>query len=490
MKPIPLVLGGVAGLAALWSVGWYAGKVLYVEPEADAVVERLRDGALFFAYDSRRVGGFPFGYEATYEGVSLSDASASWRWSASEMTVASGVADAGALVLRPSRESRLEVAAPALGGAEGDAPSIFDVASDDLALRLSETAEGTAIALDAAAVTATQAEAAGVLSGAEISLTAPDIDAALSPGGTEATATADTLVLAWRLSVDGVTEDVGRSESRGVAISFSADGEWSGDVASFVAGGGATSISFSSSGYEASAESAGDPTTPDMKMSMMGGPNSGVVELGEGRAVYRATAEGMSYDVELGAGGPFPGGAMAVADASINIETPLLRTEGAEPFAISLALSGMTADEGFWALADPAGAIERTPLDLTVDLGGAARLFFDVGADAAGAPPPEVETLEIKEIALKGLGVDARASGALDVAGDASRPDGEVLVEVEGAFGLLEKLVAAGITPAEQADVFRQIAAAYGLEAGAEDRIEAKIAARNGAISLNGLPLQ
>ena len=114
MNALSKILGGVAGLAALWAGGWYAGKAFFVEPEADRVVEELRAGNLFFSYETREVGGFPTGYDVAYQGVEISNGEG-WRWSAPRTTIAAGVANIGALTVTPSDESKLTVNAAAFG---------------------------------------------------------------------------------------------------------------------------------------------------------------------------------------------------------------------------------------------------------------------------------------------------------------------------------------------------------------------------------------
>ena len=123
MKPIPLIIGGIAGAALLWSGAWWAGKEFYVAPRADAAVEQMRSGATFFSFDKRTISGFPFGYNVAFENVAISDASTFWRWTAPLIRLEAGLADAGAMKVMMSEASVLVVEAPLVGaGSAGESP--------------------------------------------------------------------------------------------------------------------------------------------------------------------------------------------------------------------------------------------------------------------------------------------------------------------------------------------------------------------------------
>lgn len=109
MKPAKIAIAAIIGVPVLWSAGWFAGKSLYVEPEADKAVERLRDGEVFFAYDRRNIGGFPFAYDVSYEGVSISNVTRTLTWTANSLRVHTSIANTGEISLIPSTDSKLAI---------------------------------------------------------------------------------------------------------------------------------------------------------------------------------------------------------------------------------------------------------------------------------------------------------------------------------------------------------------------------------------------
>lgn len=491
MKPAPLALGAAAGIAILWSAGWYAGKVLFVEPQADKAVEQVRAGDLFFSFDARRIGGFPFGYEVSYETVALSDRSTLWLVTTPRLSIESTLARAGAVTLRPHETGQAALAAALLGGAEGEDDAVFDLSFDDLEVEIEQEDDALSVALVAEAVAAVQTGAAGVLSDGALTLVAPRIDYEATRGGpVESELEAESLTFSYRASPDGVREDAGRATSNDIEVTLTADRPLTGDIAAFVKAGGAATLTFEAKASEAVSDTTGGATAASMNIAYAGGESSFEIAVKEGRARYAADAEEIVYTLTPEAGGPFPGGAVAVEEMTMALETPVLATDGLAPYLLVMELEDVTAEDALWSAIDPAGALGRDPFALSAEIGGDVRLFVDIGADARGAPPAEVETLEIRTLALSGLGVDAEATGRLEIGGVASRPDGAVRLVVTGAYDLMDRIVAAGLIPEAEMSFYRSLVALYARPGEEPDELIAEIEAKNGAVTLNGAPLQ
>lgn len=488
MRKITLLIGGVAALAAVWTGGWHAGKAFIVTPEADRAVENLRAGDLFFSYQAREIGGFPFGYDVAYRGVEIS-AGAGWRWSAPQMSIGSGVANVGELVVTPSPESRLAIDAAAFGAGD-DAPVVMDIASEGLTLTLSD--RGETFALAATALTATQTPGGTLLrDGAlEFSELAFGGRLAADRAAADVALTAAKARIAYRLSVDGVTESRSDTVMNDVAATFAGDELSADDFADFVRRGGEGRFSMTIGAYESDGGTSGGPSAAPMAVTVSGVETSADVAVADGRAAYRASAGAMKYNVELEAPPPFAGGAFAIGGARASLEFPVAKAAAAAPYAMLVDLKGVALGEEIWAAFDPAAAIDRTPLDVNLDIGGDARVIFELGEDSFGQAPLDVETMEIRNMSISGLGASAVASGELEIAGDASRPDGNVHIELRGALALLDKLVAAGLLPPQQGVIFRSMALGLARQGDEPDHLIADIEAANGAVSVNGQRLQ
>jgi hypothetical protein len=149
--------------------------------------------------------------------------------------------------------------------------------------------------------------------------------------------------------------------------------------------------------------------------------------------------------------------------------------------------------EGAWAQIDPQGLLPRDPLSFEMDLGG--RMAIDL-ADLEMAPGAAarslLETLELRSFAVKGLGVDAAATGTLTFpGGDVNQPPtGQAQATLTGADSLLAALQQMGWITEDDAFSARIGLAAFFGPAKDLDRREATMELQaDGSVVVNGVPL-
>lgn len=492
MKTSTLIFGGAAGLAALWTAGWFVGKTVYVEPEADKIVEQLRSGDVFFSFDSRSVGGFPVAYTVDYQGVQVSDSSTMWRWSAESMSVSSGIADAGVVALMPSDASKLTIESALFGADSSEAPLVFDVLTEDMVVRLRQTNGGGEIKVTAALAEANQATGAALIRGGKLRIA--NLDAVFGQSADQmnlsGTLSASEVESAYTLSDDGVSETKTSSVMTGLKMAFNADNANAGNLEDFILADGAGSASLVIDGSSGMASSTGGPSAPPFSVDTESGAAEISVGIADGRAEYRTTLSDLRYASIDDGGSAIPAGAVTTEVVSMSLEMPLRKSVEPVPYAIGFTMENLSLDEEGWKQIDPAGAIDRTPLTFRADLGGGVRILTDLGGDSFGQSPVDVETIDIAELSLAGLGVSADITGSLNVAGNAAQPDGTILVAINGAFALIDQLVAGGLVPPAQAGLYRSVIEAYAEPGEGPDDLKAEIAVANGAVSINGQPLQ
>ncbi|WP_340110153.1 DUF2125 domain-containing protein [Pikeienuella sp. HZG-20] len=489
MRPSRMIIIGAAGLAVLWTAGWFAGRSLYIEPEADKVIAQLREGRLFFTYERREVGGFPFGYDVVYEGASLADSSALWRWTAPSLTVGARIANADEVTLTPSRESKLTIETTAFSAAPDAAPLVFDVIAETPRVLLGEADGETKIKIRAGAVSATQAPGANVLSNARARLETLALDLGSAPNsGGASVLTADSLSLSYRLAPDMVSETNTKLQVADIAIDFDGEALDAATFADFVARDGAADFSVRTGRYQAKSEGSGGPSAPPYTVDFSAASSESSISVGEGRAAYAARAADIAYAMKTDEDGA-NGGAAAQA-FTMTFDMPIRQAPEPQPYAFSLSINDLALDEAFWDANDPIGAITRTPISLDLDFAGALRILEDLGGGSLSHSPVDVETLEIRSLRAEGLGLVASASGALDIAGDAMFPDGNLTVELKGALGLLGQLTEAGLIPPEAAEIYTGAALTYGRAGEGPDHLLADIRVAKGAMTINGRPLQ
>lgn len=489
MRKTSLIAGVAAGAALLWTAGWFAGRTLYVEPEADLMVERLRTGSIFFSYEAREITGFPFSYDVAYQAVTVSDSANRWRWTSPTITAAAALAEAGALVIRPAAQSRLELESEAIGAPADGAPTAFAIVGDGVELTLYGATEGDALQLRAKSLEATQVGGGAPFSGARLRLAGLAVDARLGGGAGSGKANAEEMELSYQFSLDQVSETRSASLLHDVEVVFEGDTLNAASVADFLSQDGAFDLRIRTGAYQVSSGSSGGPSQAPSTMDMSMAASEMAMVLKDGRARYAAEASGVAYGMQV-AEPAAPLGAGAAETLSIEMEMPLLRSPDPAPYAFRIALTGLTLDDSVWSMADPTGAFERTPFDLELDLGGVMRVIADLGAESLGQPPVDVETLEIRKARLTGLGAVAEATGALDIAGDAGLPLGEVALDVRGLLALIDKAASAGLIPLEAAALYRAQANELGRQGDGPDHLLADIVLTREGATINGRPLQ
>ena len=487
MKRIPMILGGLVGVAALWSGAWFAGKSLYVEPRADAAVEQLRSGATFFSFDKRTISGFPFGYDVAYENVAVSDASTLWRWTAPLLRLETGLKDAGALTATVSDTSVLVVEPQLVGGADGS-PMVFDIVSKGLSATLSGNDAEAKIIVDAPAVTVAQKEGASVITGGEAALAAVSAVIESRPGAGEYTADvgADRLSLTYRFSPDGVNETSNLTEMTGVEIDIETRALSGGDLGVLLANNGMAHVRFATETYKGTAASSGGPSAPPVSVIHQGEETIAELSIVDGRARYAGVLRGIDTKVDIQAPGPLSQLAFVMDKLDMAMEMPLKLADEAQPYSIKLELDDLDVDETVWASFDPLGKLDRSAMKLDVEIAGGARVLTDFLGDQLSQSPIDLETFDIEELELEALGVKAKAEGAFRIAGDASRSDGEMEITVEGGFALLDDLAEAGLIPSQALGAYQALIGQFAVRDGDKDKLTTKLQSRRGQVSING----
>ncbi len=488
MKRTPLIIGGLAGVALLWSGAWWAGKEFYVAPRADAAVEQVRSGATFFSFDKRTIGGFPFGYDVSYEDVAISDASTFWRWTAPLIRLETGLADAGEMKVTMSEASVLVVEAPLLGGAADGSPMVFDIVSDGLSATLSGDEAANEAMIEAASITLTQKEGASIVTGGSATLTAlmAEIETEPEAGVYLAEIVTDRITIGYQYSPDGVNESSNLSELAGVRIDIETRALSGGDLGAILANDGLAKVSFAADSYKGTGASSGGPSAAPVLVVHDGGETTAELSIVDGRARYAAEVRDADMKIDIQAPGPFSAVAFALGGLEMAMEMPLKQAEDPQPYAIKLEMDDLAIEESIWAAFDPLKKLDRSAMQLDVDIAGGARVLTDFLGAQLSQSPIDLETLEIEEFELEALGAEAKAKGAFEIAGDASRSDGEMELTIEGGLALLDNLAAAGLVPAEALGAYQALIAQFTVRDGDDDKLTTKIESRRGSVSING----
>ena len=227
------------------------------------------------------------------------------------------------------------------------------------------------------------------------------------------------------------------------------------------------------------------------------------VTLDRNRLRYAGNLGGLEISA-AGSDLPFPID-LAMKEAGFNIDMPIAAGEAKQDFALGMTLGGFTMSDMLWGMVDPAGQLPHDPATLAFDISGVVRLLTDLfdpeqmaKVDSGEAMPGEIHALEIKDLKLSATGAELTGTGAftfdntdLKTFQGMPAPSGEVNLRLEGGNGLLDKLVAMGLMPEDQANGMRMMLGLFAVPAEGEDTLTSRIEVKaNGQILANGQRIQ
>lgn len=250
----------------------------------------------------------------------------------------------------------------------------------------------------------------------------------------------------------------------------------------------------------------------NMDLSFTGPDGAGTAQstTTSGTIGFSMSAEGLSY--EVGQTGlalnalmpdlPLPI-AMNMGETKFNLLMPVQKSDEEQDFAFGFTLGDFTVSDMLWSMVDPQAQLPRDPATVALDLSGKAKLLFDfldpkAAAAEAGDTPGELNALNIKSLIIDAVG--ARLSGAGDFTfdntdtttfGGAPRPEGALDLKLVGGNGLIDKLVAMGLLPEQQAMGARMMMGLFAVAVDGEDTLNSKIEINDkGHILANGQRIQ
>lgn len=220
-------------------------------------------------------------------------------------------------------------------------------------------------------------------------------------------------------------------------------------------------------------------------------------------------AEGLSYGAtggaaELALSGaqlPFPVN-LSLAESAFRMMMPLAKADEPAPFALETRLVDLSVNEEVWAMLDPMAQLPRDPATLILDISGTAKMLVDLLdpalAESPEAVPGELHSLDLNELQLTFGGAELTGEGGFTfdnsdmVTFDGfPKPLGDVTLKLVGGNGLLDKLIAMGLVPEEQAMGVRMMAGLFANAGPGEDELNSTIEVReDGGLYANGQRLK
>jgi hypothetical protein len=217
---------------------------------------------------------------------------------------------------------------------------------------------------------------------------------------------------------------------------------------------------------------------------------------------FKMSQDGLNYGgngsgMQVSATGsqiPFPI-EFAMGESAFNLAMPVVKSDTARPFALLMKVVDLSLSDGIWGMVDPGAQLPREPLTMVIDIAGTAKLLQDIMDPAnAGSTdvPGELETVSLNQLQVKLAGAELTGTGAatVDNSTPVPKPVGAVDLKLTGANALIDKLVAIGLIPEDQAMGARMMMGMFAVPAG-DDVLTSKIEFKeDGGIYANGQRVQ
>lgn len=227
---------------------------------------------------------------------------------------------------------------------------------------------------------------------------------------------------------------------------------------------------------------------------------SASVELTGERVAYAVASRETSYTLS-GPDMPLPEVSFGFGDLEFAFSLPAAASAVPQPASALVRLVDLSLDEGIWAMIDPSASLPRDPATLILDLVGQVNWtfgLFDPRTAMADALPGELHALQLRELQVKAVGAELTGSGALifdnsdtETYGGLPRPMGEIDLKLSGANALIDKLVALGLLPPDQAMGARMMLGFFARPGEGPDTLETTVEfTPDGGIVANGQQLQ
>jgi hypothetical protein len=217
------------------------------------------------------------------------------------------------------------------------------------------------------------------------------------------------------------------------------------------------------------------------------------------KLAYKGGAKGVEVLLS-GAQIPFPEVALRYAETAFDLVMPLSKADAPQDFRMGVTLRDLTVSDEIWAMVDPMANLPRDPATLVIDARGKATLTADIMDEAAmnsGMPPGQLDSFDLPALQLKIAGAELTGNGALTFDNNdltsfdgMPAPTGTVNLNLAGGNGLLDKLVAMGLVPEDQAMGARMMMGMFARPGNGPDTLTSTLEFKDGGFFANGMRLK
>jgi hypothetical protein len=241
------------------------------------------------------------------------------------------------------------------------------------------------------------------------------------------------------------------------------------------------------------------------------GPSRVAFDAASGSTGFGMSAEGLDYSVGLngaalvvsGADIPLPELRIGLGEFLMSFAMPLVAAPEPADFAVVTRLVDLTLADDLWGMVDPTAQFPRDPATLIVDASGKATLTTSLVDETAmtalgETPPGTLDALNLNALQVTAGGANVTGDGALtfdntdlETFGGVPAPTGTINLSATGVNGLIDKLVAMGVVPEDQAMGARMMLSMFAnVASDGSDSMTSVVEFRDKGLFVNGQQLQ
>jgi hypothetical protein len=240
-----------------------------------------------------------------------------------------------------------------------------------------------------------------------------------------------------------------------------------------------------------------DPANGNFAMTTTSTGGELGVEMGAGGLAYNASQSNLAVTANV-AGLPFPIEA-SIGKGGFNLSMPVTKSDDPQDFSFGITLADFEMSDMIWGIFDPTSQLPRDPATVVLDLTGKAKLLVDfldpdAAAQLATDTPGELQSLTVSKIQVDAVGAKLDGTGEFTFDNTDTttfpgmpKPIGAVDLSLAGGNALLDKLVAMGILPSDQAMGARMMMGLFGVPGTEPDTLSSKVEfTEGGQVLANG----
>lgn len=258
----------------------------------------------------------------------------------------------------------------------------------------------------------------------------------------------------------------------------------------------ASDVTYGAGTYEMTAVTAGQPT----KIAGNIGSGNFGVSMDQGKFALSSGSKNVTMAVES-AELPIPDLSGSYGEASFAMQMPLQKSDTPADFGLSVKLVDLSVSDSLWGMIDPTAALPHDPATLVIDTKGTATLTQDLtdtaGMEAmGGVPPGMLNSFDLTDLTLKIAGAAVTGAGAftfdnsdLETFQGMPAPTGKLDLKAVGVNGLIDKLVAMGLVPQDQAMQGKMMLGMFAQPGDGEDTLVSTIEIKDKTLTINGMEM-